>query len=184
MVTQKTERSRDWDPSAPAPDGLEQVRQFVNTLDLYRGRDGLADVRQAVPTLRRLGLLSPTQSLSVDDLAELRELRRAIRALKFADPGARSLSSFDLVLRVHSEGGSQLCLVGTKPGIWGSTAEMVGALYAAQTLGQLSRFKTCANPNCHWFFWDASRPGTGRWCSMKICGGQNKSRSYRHRTRA
>lgn len=44
------------------------------------------------------------------------------------------------------------------------------------------RLRPCANGECMLFLLDRSRSGTGRWCSMEVCGNRMKAR--RHYTRA
>ena len=46
------------------------------------------------------------------------------------------------------------------------------------------RLRPCANTECRLFFVDRSRPGTGRWCSMAVCGNRMKARRHQARTRA
>lgn len=57
-------------------------------------------------------------------------------------------------------------------------------LHSALTNHRIRRLKLCANDACRWAFWDLSRPGTGKWCSMQVCGGRSKAREYRRRRRA
>ncbi|GAA0313963.1 CGNR zinc finger domain-containing protein [Actinoallomurus spadix] len=47
-----------------------------------------------------------------------------------------------------------------------------------------ARIRGCANPECVLHFYDTSKNGTRRWCSMAACGNRAKSsRHYaRHRT--
>jgi len=49
------------------------------------------------------------------------------------------------------------------------------------TSTDLSRLRACANPRCHWVFYDGTRSGTRRWCTMAVCGNQAKLRRYRQR---
>jgi predicted RNA-binding Zn ribbon-like protein len=49
------------------------------------------------------------------------------------------------------------------------------------TGGDLSRLRTCANPDCRWVFLDTTRSGTRRWCTMAVCG--NRAKLHRFRTR-
>jgi predicted RNA-binding Zn ribbon-like protein len=44
-----------------------------------------------------------------------------------------------------------------------------------------NRIRICSAPDCQWVFVDHSRPGTGRWCSMKACGNRAKNRAFRER---
>ncbi|MEV0900665.1 CGNR zinc finger domain-containing protein [Actinoplanes sp. NPDC049802] len=47
-----------------------------------------------------------------------------------------------------------------------------------------TRIRRCAHPACVLYFFDTSRNGTRRWCSMEACGSRAKAaRHYqRHRT--
>jgi predicted RNA-binding Zn ribbon-like protein len=47
--------------------------------------------------------------------------------------------------------------------------------------GTWDRLKICAAPDCRWVFYDVSRNGAGRWCSMRSCGNRDKTRTYRQR---
>lgn len=40
------------------------------------------------------------------------------------------------------------------------------------------RIKHCAHPHCILWFYDTSKNGTRRWCSMSICG--NRAKAARH----
>jgi predicted RNA-binding Zn ribbon-like protein len=43
------------------------------------------------------------------------------------------------------------------------------------------RVRRCANPDCNILFFDTSRPGKRRWCSMARCGNQAKKANQRAR---
>lgn len=48
-----------------------------------------------------------------------------------------------------------------------------------------SRLRRCQAPNaCGWLFYDDTRNGSRRWCSMTNCGALFKTRRYRLRRRA
>jgi predicted RNA-binding Zn ribbon-like protein len=53
------------------------------------------------------------------------------------------------------------------------------------TEGERSRIRVCANPDgCGWLFFDSSKNGSRRWCSMEGCGSQVKMRrQYAKRAR-
>lgn len=57
------------------------------------------------------------------------------------------------------------------------------ALDAATLLGtdQRDRLRICASDTCSARFYDASRAGTRRWCSMSGCGNTAKARRHRAR---
>jgi predicted RNA-binding Zn ribbon-like protein len=70
-----------------------------------------------------------------------------------------------------------------------STGDPLDRLYAdvaaslAMMLGRddRSRYRSCANETCPFTFYDDSKPGTRRWCSMELCGGRAKARAFRLR---
>jgi len=49
---------------------------------------------------------------------------------------------------------------------------------------QLDRLKMCDSPECHWVFFDRSKPAHRRWCSSERCGNRQKVRAYRARHRS
>jgi hypothetical protein len=173
-------RSPDWDPSHPAPGVLEVVRRFANTLDLYRGRDLLIDVEQAKITLRGLGLLAEGEQLAKGELERVRRVRSAVRSVFIDEEEAPARGLSALEFRIVFLGGV-VGIEATNAGLWGRLTDLCVEIVVADRTGALSRLRACANPGCRWLFWDTSRPGTGRWCSMQVCGGQHKARSYRAR---
>jgi predicted RNA-binding Zn ribbon-like protein len=40
------------------------------------------------------------------------------------------------------------------------------------------RLRACENPECTRFLLDRSRPNTGQWCSMALCGNRMKARRH------
>jgi predicted RNA-binding Zn ribbon-like protein len=50
------------------------------------------------------------------------------------------------------------------------------AATALLTSGDLDRLKLCAG--CHWVFLDSSRNHSRRWCTMEVCGTDEKKRRY------
>jgi predicted RNA-binding Zn ribbon-like protein len=57
--------------------------------------------------------------------------------------------------------------------------EAAGGLLVSEEM--LPRLKSC--PACGWFFLDASKNRSRRWCSMRTCGSVAKARSYYRRTK-
>lgn len=41
--------------------------------------------------------------------------------------------------------------------------------------------RKCANPNCVLYFYDTSRTGQRRWCSMAVCGNRSKVAAFSRR---
>jgi predicted RNA-binding Zn ribbon-like protein len=53
------------------------------------------------------------------------------------------------------------------------------------TTGRLDRIRECPGPDgCGWLFYDTSRNGRRRWCSMEVCGNRAKGRRHYRRHRA
>jgi predicted RNA-binding Zn ribbon-like protein len=48
---------------------------------------------------------------------------------------------------------------------------------------QFSRLKRCENQNCSHLFYDRTKNGQRRWCSMKSCGNIMKARRFHSRHR-
>lgn len=197
MVTE--DRPAEWDPSPSAPEGLEVVRRFVNTLDCYRQRDGLTDVRAARRAFRYAELPEADEiarTLDPPSLAVLRQARAAMRAVL----GCTTLWDVKAMAGTGEKDNAQALewSVGVRLGVGAGgvlftrsqgTVEsalsgMTLELLFAERTGSITRLKVCANPGCQWAFWDSSRPGSARWCSMRVCGGQAKSRRYRARSAA
>ncbi|MEV6538306.1 CGNR zinc finger domain-containing protein [Streptomyces sp. NPDC051665] len=176
---------------------LVLVEQFLNTLDersfswhgeRHTGNDELTSVQGLLAWLEAHGLVSSGQELRPSDLTAALALRAGLRdALAGGADNAdgtdraetsRALAPFPLVLAPDA-GGSGLRLVADSdtPGL-DAIVETVATSVAG---GGWSRLKLCASPDCRWAFYDTSRNGGGRWCSMDACGNRNKTRAYRRR---
>ena len=59
---------------------------------------------------------------------------------------------------------------------------IVEAAVALLVSDEMSRVKSC--PTCGWFFLDASKNRSRRWCSMNTCGAVAKARRYYRRLKA
>ena len=57
-----------------------------------------------------------------------------------------------------------------------SAAELIAA-------GPRAPIRKCANPDCGLFFYDASRTGKRRWCSMAVCGNRAKVAAHYRRAK-
>jgi predicted RNA-binding Zn ribbon-like protein len=53
------------------------------------------------------------------------------------------------------------------------------AMSAARLVAEGRRVKVCANPSCSWMFVDESRPGSRRWCNVRVCGSLINVRQFR-----
>ena len=146
-------------------------------------RDRAMVVRQ----MRRPGSQPPDGG---DHRAAL-ELRKTLRDFLANPPehrpqakqAARQLAAasrkFPLVLAVSDTGVVELAPGPGSNGLGSVLGQMIGL---AQT-DRLARLKTCASDECHWIFFDRSKPANRHWCSSLICGNRQKTRAYRERQR-
>lgn len=51
------------------------------------------------------------------------------------------------------------------------------------TSPDITRVRQCAREGCQWMFFDSTKNGTRRWCSMAVCGSRMKSQRFYHRKR-
>jgi predicted RNA-binding Zn ribbon-like protein len=49
--------------------------------------------------------------------------------------------------------------------------------------GLAAPIRKCGNPVCPLYFYDASRTGRRRWCSMAVCGNRHKVAEHARRAR-
>ena len=56
--------------------------------------------------------------------------------------------------------------------------------WAELTASLPGRLRPCGNDECRLFFVDRSHAGTGRWCSMAVCGNRMKARRHQKLGRA
>ncbi|GAA1842794.1 CGNR zinc finger domain-containing protein [Actinomadura bangladeshensis] len=59
---------------------------------------------------------------------------------------------------------------------------LAAADYLRLMAGAPGRVKPCAHPDCVLHFYDTTKSGTRRWCSMAVCG--NRAKAARHYERA
>jgi predicted RNA-binding Zn ribbon-like protein len=141
-----------------------------------------------VPYARDIGIRSDAE---LDELRAFREaLREGLLRWREGDP-----ASPELIARLNRELARDPRHVSLRmhDGALGtemvSTGDPLDRLYAdvaaslAMMLGRddRSRYRSCANDTCPFTFYDDSKPGTRRWCSMELCGGRAKARAFRLR---
>jgi hypothetical protein len=70
----------------------------------------------------------------------------------------------------------------TRPRFWLKCAWLcVGAMIGLAETDRLARLKICASDECHWTFFDRSKPANRHSCSSSRCGNRQKTRAYRVR---
>jgi predicted RNA-binding Zn ribbon-like protein len=182
-------------PAAPGEAGLLQA--FLNThFDLVteHGADLLATRAAARRWLSANRLASPGARITQADLDRLHGIREGLRQLIAtgggsghapSGPTARALNErltgASVELRFTALG-PELIPVGAS-----AVDRVLGLLAAiaarAMIDGSWGRLKVCPGPHCGWVFYDHSRNGSGRWCSMNVCGGREKARAHYRRRR-
>jgi predicted RNA-binding Zn ribbon-like protein len=174
-----------------APEQLELIREFVNTLDIEEHTDELGDPAAAASWLRSHGLAGGGR-LTREELRRLIAVREAIRELLLANnsgdppPGGalealnRASSDVALGLRFRPEGTK---LVSSSGGVDAALGELLARIHGAMGDGTWARLKACPAPECHWAFYDRSRNRSATWCQMGECGNRNKARAFRARRR-
>src|SRR3982750_3975644 len=157
-----------------APDELDQIRQFVNTLDLDSLEDEIAEA----------------ETLPPEDVRQAQAMREAIRKLLLAHNGApldaaavdavnNAAKSAELVVRFDEHGETDLAPV--RPGVDGALGRLIAIVYRAMSEGTWERLKACPEDRCEWAFYDWSKNRSATWCDMATCGNRAKARAYRQR---
>ena len=169
----------------------------------HPGGDAFASPGDLAAWLASHRLIPAGMPAGPGDLATARALREALRDLltlrvspDAADQKARTgiagNAAADSLLRVNSTLDAHLLrvqagpdgtpvLVPTRHGTPAALAAIAAAVALAQAAGTWKRLKICAAPDCRWVFYDSSRSGAGRWCSMRVCGNRAKTLAYRQR---
>ena len=173
---------------SPAPVALALAQDLANTVDIERGADSLetrADLSHFAASHDLQGL-----KFSGSDVRRIRAFRSILRAVFLAHAGQKvagsrirqanaALSTASLQLRVDETGDVQLVPHATLDGAAAVTAHVAAGIARSIDDGSWYRLKACASDECRWVYFDRSRSGASRWCTMKICGSRAKMRRYR-----
>jgi predicted RNA-binding Zn ribbon-like protein len=175
-----------------APGRLALLQRFINSHnhDFPPEWDRIGTPERARAWLRQKRLVAPGERVSEADVAHLRELREAIRALAIANRGGQPATAAANVIRKASRTARLRVAVddtgrtGLEPeshGVDGAVATLLGILHEAQLTGEWSRMKACRH--CEYAFFDRSKNRSAAWCAMSICGNRTKNRAYYRRRR-
>ena len=184
--------------TTPHPE-LEDALEFINTLE--HSRDGDSELLPS-PSKARAWLVdhhaykADGPELDDGDLSRARRVRGALREVVDAVVAGRpaddaALAEINGVLR----GADTRRLVPTSAGVAverehradplsDALAHLVDPLVGFVADGDHGRLRVCDDEQCRWVFYDASRTGRRRWCSMDSCGNRAKAARHRARRRA
>jgi hypothetical protein len=164
---------------------LGVVERFLNTVDrrtfsrpgeTRTTGDHLTSLEELAAWLTSENL--PAEGLRPGALSTAVALRTALReALTDGAPTGRALAGFPLHLGPGPSGELRITAASGAPGL----DAIIEAVAISTAAGQWRRLKLCASEDCRWAFYDTSRSGGGRWCSMEVCGNRHKTRAYRQR---
>ena len=175
-----------------APGRLELLQRFINSYnhDFPREWDRIGTPERAQAWMREKRLVAPGDRISEADVARLRELREAIRALTIANQaGQPKAAAADTIrevagtarLSVTIDDAGRTALEPSRRGVDGAVATLLGILHEAQLTGDWPRLKGCRR--CGYAFFDRSKNRSAAWCAMSICGNRTKNRAYYRRRR-
>lgn len=180
------------------PSEVALLYDFLNSADLRsyfeKGEQHVPSDELGTPVrleawMSQRGLLTAGQTISPAEHRRALELRSALRSFVQLPPDSRASSPecaeslnrvaqfYPLVVKVVQKGKPKLL---PAAGI-SELARVLGELFALADSGHLDRLKMCDSNQCHWIFFDRSKPGTRRWCSSLLCGNRQKIRDYRNR---
>jgi predicted RNA-binding Zn ribbon-like protein len=171
---------------------LGVVERFLNTVDLRtfegarRGAHGTEEIPDARALTRWLvgeHLMHRGEEASAADVRLAHALRSELRAAVETRGAGRPSSPAvgKLPLHVDFDNAGRPALVPAERDRAGraALALIVSRAVVAAARGEWERLRVCAAEDCRWVFYDRSKPGTGRWCSMRVCGNRLKTRAYR-----
>jgi predicted RNA-binding Zn ribbon-like protein len=170
---------------------------FVNTRRerWWRNVETLVTGEDLAEWLVQAGLLAGSPPVEAELLSSARALREAISlavdaVLDRASPSRGALSTIEGWLpeavvpdRLVVPEGWRPVLTPGAPSHPARYALGLLARDAAEMLGtdQRERIRVCASGTCSARFYDGSRGGQRRWCSMQVCGNVAKARRHRAR---
>lgn len=174
----------------PAPGDLHILQALVNTSAGGAGEDAWKSPAALADWLVRQRLLSRGTRLAAEDLERAVVIRRGLRALFWVHSGGQldtaavegldeALSPALLRPRFQAAGGP--FFDPAESGFDEACARLFEIVLAAHGGQGWTRLKVCAAPGCGLVFYDGSKSRTGKWCSMRRCGGRLKAQTYRQR---
>lgn len=155
-------------------------------------RDAMADRESLRWWLEITGLGAPA-TVEDEDIEFAKRLRAAFsRVVDGSEIAAGDLEFFNSVLAHQHEWtelqrlGDRLSRVHRRENKTVEQALGPAVEAMAETLihRDLSRLRQCAHPDCTLWFYDDSKNGARRWCTMSGCGNRAKAAAFQERKRA
>jgi predicted RNA-binding Zn ribbon-like protein len=180
------------------PDELALLYEFLNSTDrrsyvehgaAHATADELTTLVQFKEWMRDRDLLAKGDVVNAAAHQRALELREAFRSYLEVPPEDRAEDrssaaklnmacvTYPLILRVSNSGTVTLQPASGTSGL----GRIVAQFFALAETGRLDRLKVCSSDECHWAFFDCSKPSNRRWCSSSLCGNRQKTRAYRER---
>ena len=167
----------------PTPSGTEVFFETDEDVFIWLRQAGLAP--EGVRSVRPSGALLRAAKALRATLRSLVESRKAGKV-----PDLSDLNAFLVAAQSHPQlSWTNSKTIAIKTVRAADTAEQVlapVALKAAElfSTADFRRVRRCDDPSCvHWFY-DLTRPGRRRWCSMATCGNRLKVKTYRKRLKS
>lgn len=164
--------------ASPADEGL--LLDLLNTTPVVDGhpRDDLAGTDAGFGWLAAHG-----QPVSVEEWRALREVRSVLQAVVRAEcaPGAVAPFVAGVSYQPAIAGDGIAWKLDLPEGRTAAARSVLA--WDSLRVASPGRLRPCANPECHLFLIDHSKPNTARWCSMATCGNRLKARRHYERAR-
>jgi predicted RNA-binding Zn ribbon-like protein len=179
-------------PAKRAPEPLDLVQRFVNSIDLEDGDEELTTPEALGEWLGQRGLIEPGEPVSEGDLRRAIDVREGLRALLLTHNGEpldeAAVDRLDRAasragVRVRFRPGDAPELAPDAGGVDGAIARLLAIVAGATGDGSWARLKACPKDDCFWAFYDRTKNRSGKWCKMEGCGNVEKARAYRERHR-
>jgi predicted RNA-binding Zn ribbon-like protein len=204
----KTKLPPATDPNHAHDVSVESTFDFLNTHDLENGfpLERLPTLDSALAWFVERGVIhyegaerwraqaADEPSAAAQELARIHDVRAALREVadsiaeqRAPDAGAletvnRALHARQVIELIPAPDGVNVDHRHVGDPIDDALARLADPLVRELTGGHPERIRICDNDRCRWVFYDTSRTGLRRWCSMATCG--NQAKAARHRARA
>jgi predicted RNA-binding Zn ribbon-like protein len=180
-------------PEKTAPQPLELVQRFVNSIDLENGEDELESPEALRSWFAKRGLIGSRDKVGEADLRRALDVREGLRAMLLQNNGLplrkERVQRLDRAaghagVRVRFSPGAEPELVPEGRGADAALGRLMAIVADAVADRSWDRLKACPREECEWAFYDHSKNRSGRWCKMEDCGNLAKAKAFRERRRA